>query len=240
MFTTDHFIWLGICALIIAVLTFCSTKFKFSFRTSAFIMAAVSLASEMAKILSHMELVDPKDMSEGMVIEATALPLHLCSLLIFVFFYLPFCKNERAKKYLTSLIVPIGLIGSLLALLMATSGTNFAKPEPYQCFIYHAVMVWFAIYLVLSGEADLGVGSWLKNLGTLGALAVFMIWVNGALGVYDTNFMYVVRPPADNLPILNLDRGWYVYFLSLLACGFVGISAVHPPFMIKEKIRSKK
>ncbi len=234
MFTTEHFIWLGICAALIAVLTFVSLKFKFSFRTSAFIMAAVSVCSEVSKILSHMEYVNEEDISEGMVIEATALPLHLCSMLIFVFFYLPFCKNDKHKRFLTSLTVPVGLIGSLLALVMATSGTDFTSPEAYQCFLYHAVMVWFAIYLVASKNADLGWRAWITNLVTLGCTAVAMIWVNGALQVYDTNFLYVVRPPADNLPLLNLDNGWYVYFGTLLVCGFVGITAVHLPFMIKD------
>ncbi len=239
MFSTEHFIWLGICAALIAVLTFVSLKFKFSFKTASFIMAFVSLCSELSKILSHMELVDAEDVSQGMVIEAGALPLHLCSILIFVFFYLPFCKNERAKSFLTSLIVPVGLIGSLLALIMATSGTDFTQPEPYQCFIYHAVMVWFAIYLIAAKQVDLGWRAWLKNLATLGSIAVIMIWVNGALQEYDTNFLYVVRPPAENLPLLNLDHGWYAYFGILLACGFVGITAVHLPFIIRELIKNK-
>jgi uncharacterized membrane protein YwaF len=209
-------------------------KFKFSFRTSAFIMAGVSLVSEMSKIFSHMEFVNGENNSDGMVIDAGALPLHLCSLLIFVFFYLPFCKNDKIKGYLTSLVIPVGLVGSLLAILMATSGTDFTEPEAYQCFIYHAVMVWFAIFLVAKKHADLGVRAWIRNLVIVGSLAFIMIWVNGALQVYDTNFLYVVRPPADNLPILNLDNGWYLYFGSLLLCGFVGITAVHLPFIIRE------
>ncbi len=240
MFTTEHFIWLGICAALIAMLTFFSLKFKFSFKCAAGIMAVVSLCSEISKILSHMEFVNGKDASDGMVIEATALPLHLCSLLIFVFFYLPFAKNERIKSYFTSLIIPVGLVGSLLALLMATSGTDFKSPEAYQCFVYHAVMVWFAIYLMAEKHADLGVRAWSENLITLGCIAVVMIWVNGALHKYDTNFLYVVRPPADNLPLLNLDNGWYVYFGTLLACGFVGISVVHLPFMIKELVDKRQ
>ncbi len=240
MFTTEHFIWLGICAALIVILTFFSLRFKFSFKCAAGIMAFVSLCSEISKILSHMDFVNGKDASKGMVIEATALPLHLCSLLIFAFFYLPFAKNEKLKGFLTSLIVPVGLIGSLLALLMATSGTDFTQPEAYQCFIYHAVMVWFAIYLVVTKTADLGWRAWINNLASLGATAVAMIWINGALQEYDTNFLYVVRPPADGLPLLNLDNGWYAYFGALLLCGFVGITAVHIPFMIKDSIDQRK
>ena len=197
-------------------------------------MAGVSLVSEMSKIFSHMEFVNGENNADGMVIDAGALPLHLCSLLIFVFFYLPFCKNDKIKGYLTSLVIPVGLVGSLLAILMATSGTDFTEPEAYQCFIYHAVMVWFAIFLVAKKHADLGVRAWIRNLVIVGSLAFIMIWVNGALQAYDTNFLYVVRPPTDGLPLLNLDNGWYAYFGALVLCGFVGITAVHLPFIIRE------
>lgn len=240
MFTTEHFIWLGICAAIITLLTVFSLKFKFPFKTSALIMAAVSLVSEASKILSHMEFVNGKDCSEGMVIDAGALPLHLCSLLIFVFFYLPFCKNGKVKAYLTSLVIPVGIVGSILAIIMATSGTDFTSPEAYQCFIYHAVMVWFAIYLVARKHAELGIRAWVRNLVTMGSLAVIMIWVNGALREYNTNFLYVVRPPADGLPLLNLNNGWYAYFGILMLCGFVGITAVHLPFLINEIVNKKR
>ncbi len=239
MFTLPHFLWLGICAVLITVLTVISLKCRFSFKTAAVIMAVTSLVSELSKILSHMEFVNGEDAAEGMVIEAGALPLHLCSLLIFAFFYLPFCKNEKVKTWLTSLVVPVGLIGSLLALLMATSGTEFTEAEPYQCFIYHAVLTWFALYLVLTKQVDLGRRAWGRNLALLASLAVAMLWVNGALQAYDTNFWYVVRPPVDGLPLLNLDNGWYAYFATLLVCGFVGVTAVHLPFMLKERTAGK-
>lgn len=240
MFTPEHFIWLGICAFLIAGLTFFSMRFRFSFRTSALIMAAVALVSETVKILSHMEYVNGEDATDGMVMEAGALPLHLCSLLIFAFFYLPFAKNEKIKGFLLSLIVPVGLIGSLLAIFMATSGTDFTQSNAYQCFVYHAVMTWFAIYLVATRQVDLGFRAWLRNLVILFAMAVGMIWVNSALQAYDTNFWYVVRPPVENLPVLNLDHGWFVYISSLLLCGLVGLTIVHFPFVLREKKKNKR
>ncbi len=236
MFTLNHFIWLGICLVIILGLTFFSLKFKFSFKTSALIMAGVSLASEVSKIASHM--VETK--GGGMVLEATALPLHLCSLLIFAFFYLPFSKNEKIKNFLVSLAVPVGIIGATLALVMATSGVKFNKPEPYQCFIYHAVMIWFAIYLIATKQVKLGKKEWVTNIIVLFSMSVLMIWVNSALQIYNTNFWYVVKPPVNNLPLLNLNNGWYFYFATLLSLGFVGLTIVHLPFIIKEYKENKK
>lgn len=240
MFTGNHFIWIAICLVIIGALTFCSTKFNFSFRTSAFIMAGVSLASELSKVFSHMNYVNGVNVSDGMVIDAGALPLHICSIFIFLFFWLPFSKESKFRKYIINFFIPIGLIGATLSILMATSGVNFAKPFAYQCFIYHSVMIWYAIYLIQSKNTDLGIKSWITNLISTFALAIVMIWVNGLLAVYDTNFLFVVRPPVDNLPILNLNNGWYAYFFTLVAIGFVGITLVHLPSMIIEMKNNKK
>ena len=235
MFTTEHFIWMGICAVVITLLSFLSVRLRFSFRTAALIMAGIALASEVSKIISDMEYVNGTDATKGMVLDAGSLPLHLCSLLIFAFFYLPFAKNERLKETLLSLLVPVGLVGSIMAILMATSGTDFTTMDAYQCFVYHAGMTWFAIYLVATKQVDLGRRAWRFNLAALLLMAICMIWVNSMLQAYKTNFWYVVRPPVEGLPILNLDHGWFAYFGTLILCGFVGLTAVHLPFMIKEK-----
>ncbi len=240
MFTTEHFIWIGICVAFIALMSVLSVRLKLSFRTSALIMALIALASETSKIISDMEYVNGENAAEGMVLDAGSLPLHLCSLLIFAFFYLPFAGNEKLKSFLLSFLVPVGLIGSVLAIVMATSGTDFTTMDAYQCFVYHAGMTWFALYLVATGQVELGRRAWGLNLLTLFAMAVCMIWVNSALQSYDTNFWYVVRPPVENLPILNLDHGWFAYFGTLVLCGLFGLTAVHLPFVIKEWKQKKR
>ena len=63
--------------------------------------------------------------------------------------------------------------------------------------------------------------------------------LNSALKIYDTNFFFVVKPPAKNLPFLNMKKGWYVYFLRLVFCGFVGETLVSLPYIIRE-LRQKK
>ncbi len=239
MFTTEHFIWIGICAVLITVMSIWSVKKKVSFRTAALIMAGISIGSELAKIFSHMEFVNGENAADGMVIEAGALPFHLCSLFILAFFYLPFAKNEKFKAYLLNLIVPVSFVGATLAILMATSGTDFTQPYAYQCFVYHAGMLWFSIYLVATKRVRLGCRAWLTNAVSLLCLSLVMIWVNGLLQTYDTNFFYVVRPPVEGLPLLNLDHGWYAYFAALIGCGFVGITLVHLPFLIAEEKKKK-
>lgn len=43
----------------------------------------------------------------------------------------------------------------------------------------------------------------------------------------------------EGLPILNLDNGWYVYFLTLAAIGVSFVTLFHLPFIISEA-RNKK
>lgn len=234
MFSTEHFIWIGICIVFIVSLSIISIKKNMNFHKASIIMALIALVSEISKIMSDMTFVNGEDCLDGMVLTPGSLPLHLCSMLIFAYFYLPFAKNDKLKKYLLGIIVPIGLIGGALAILIATNGTGFDNIAPYQCFIYHAGMIWYSIYLIGTKKVELGKKVWLTNLGTLFSMSFVMLWVNAALKEYDTNFWFVVRPPRSGLPILNLDNGWYVYFLTLLCLGFIGITLVHLPFVIKE------
>ena len=44
--------------------------------------------------------------------------------------------------------------------------------------------------------------------------------------------MFVVRPPMENLPILNLDQGWHMYFVKLILTAIVLMVAFHLPFAI--------
>lgn len=234
MFSTNHFIWIGICAVMIGTLLLISLKCKFSCRTAARVMAVIAAASELCKIFTHID----EAKGGGGVLEPTSLPLHLCSIVIFLIFFCALSHNEALVKKATSFCVPVAIWGGALAILMATSGVNFAKPYAYQCFLYHAGLLWWALHLICSKQVDLGLSAYLRNLKLLGCMLFVMIWVNSVLSVYDTNFWYVVRPPADGLPLLNLDNGWLCYFLTLVGIGLFAITITHLPAICKERKRA--
>ena len=236
MFTTNHFIWMGICAVIIGLLLLISLKFKFSCKQASLVMALIAAGSEICKIFTHIEDAP----GGGGVLEPGALPLHLCSILISLVFFCAFSKHETQVSKVASLCVPVGLWGGVLAILMATSGVNFAKPYAYQCFLYHAGLLWWALHLLLTRQVDLGLQAYLRNLKVLGGMLFLMIWVNSALSVYDTNFWFVVRPPADGLPLLNLNNGWLCYFLTLVGIGLFAITITHLPAMMKERKKANR
>lgn len=240
MFTTNHFIWLAICAVFIGVLLFCSVKFKFKMKTSIYIMAGISLASELVKTFAHFIWLDPGDHSMGMVLKAKSLPFHLCSLLIFLMFYLALTKNKERSQKVINFYVPAALLGGVIALIMATSGVSFTAPQPYQSFLYHAGLVWFALYALITKQVDMGWKNYVTTVVVLLCLAFSMIWVNSALQQYETNFFFIVKPPADNLPLLNLNHGWYAYFFSLLFVSGLCVTLLYLPYMIIEAVKKDK
>ena len=230
MFTQNHFIWLAVCAAAIIVALIAACRTKLSERKAAYIMSGICIVSEVGKIMS--EMTDSP--FGGGVLDPCAMPFHLCSMMIFAVFYIALSKNGQRRQVVLSFLAPVGLIGGICAMLIPTNGVSFAEFPAYQCFVYHAAIVWYALYSIIAKHVKIGRREYFRNVGILSALAFLMIYVNSALSAYGTNFMYVVRPPMENLPLLNLDNGWYAYFFTLLALGAVIMTLVHIPFIVAE------
>lgn len=236
MFTYKHLIWLGICLVIILTLTIISKKFKFSLKTSSLIMSIICILSEVSKVMGDMV----ENVNGGMNLNPRSLPFHLCSLMIFVVFYIFFTKESKLKQVLINFLACVGVVGSLMALLIPSVGVEFNEYMPYQSFIYHASLMWFAIYLIMFKHTKLNFKTYISNVIILLVLTFIMVYVNGMLQVYGTNFFFIVRPPVNGLPILNLNHGWHIYFISLIFVGLVLVSIFHLPFIIIDKMNSKK
>lgn len=231
MFTTEHFIWIAICAVFIAAMTVIGIKNKWNLKRASRIMMVICVLSEVSKVMSSM-IESP---GGGRHLDPLSLPFHLCSLIILAVAYIVFGKEGKAKRLVINFVSVMGTVGSFLAIMIPTNGTDFSEVTSYQCFVYHAGLMWFAIYLIISEEAKLNFKSLLENMGVLVLLSFIMLYVNGALSVYDTNFFYLTRPPMENLPYLNLDKGWYVYFGRMLFLGILLMLLFHLPFIIKNR-----
>lgn len=237
MFTTQHLLWIGLCAAFIAGMCLCSVQGRWSLRQAGWVMTAICAVSEVSKVLGNMV----ESAGGGRHLDPLCLPLHLCSLMIFVVLYLTFGRDGRVRQMLINFIAVMGTLGSICAILIPTNGTSFTTPDAYQCFVYHAGLLWFSLYLILSGRARLGsLRTFGENIGLLLALTFVMLYINGALAVYDTNFFYLTRPPMENLPVLNLHAGWYVYFLRLVLLAAGILTLFHLPFILLQRKRVRK
>lgn len=46
---------------------------------------------------------------------------------------------------------------------------------------------------------------------------------------------FIVRPPLEGLPFLNLSHGYYIYLFRVIMLGVIGLSLFHLPFIVKER-----
>ncbi len=237
MFTAEHCVWIGLCAVFITGMCVLSIKRKFNLHQAGCVMTAICLISEITKVMSGME----ESVAGGRHLTPQYLPFHLCSLMIFVILYLTFAKGEKYKQILINFVAVAGSLGSICAILIPTNGTDFTTTLAYQCFVYHSGLLWFALYLIISRQAELGSIKTLKtNILILLSLVFIALYINGALSVYDTNYFFLTKPPMDNLPYLNLEHGWYVYFVRLIILGISVVVLFQLPFILKNTRKNKK
>lgn len=241
MFNWQHFIWLGISLLIIVGHIVINKIFKLSYKTNLLALFAVCIVSELFKIMVNMETKVGIDFeSSGTYLTYESLPFHLCSIQIFfVISLMFFIKSDAVKYRVLNFMFPTMCVGAAMALFIPTEGTSFTTPIVYQYYIYHAYIIGFAIYLVMSGTIQVTFKVMFRNIAYLFALSIMAIYINGMFSFANVNFMFVARPPLDNLPILNLNHGWYVYFLSIVIIGVVFMILFHLPFALATRKENK-
>ena len=102
MFTTEHLIWIGICAAFVLIMNLICHRLNRSLRVVSRIMAAVCIVSESSKIMSSML----ENQSGGRYLDPLALPFHLCSLMLFGVLFIAFGKDGTPKRS-TSNVIPV-------------------------------------------------------------------------------------------------------------------------------------
>lgn len=263
MFSPDHFLWMGIVVIVVLLLTFISTKFKWSFKTATTVILVIYILAEVFKIITHV-FPASKWLGEGATIDnfdassemgaryylPKSLPFQLCSSMIFLVFYLRFGKNEERLQTVKNFLVYIFLVAASLAVLLGTclNANNtanfldsFKDPEcgPIQFFLYHGGMIWYGVWLVKNKQVQFGMKQFLTNLAFVGIMVVLAIYINSVLIVYKTNFMFVVAPPAKGIPLLNLNHGWHAYMAHYLFILALVTFLFELPGIIIEKKKKK-
>ncbi|MBE6694686.1 MAG: hypothetical protein E7589_07970 [Ruminococcaceae bacterium] len=236
MFTTNHFIWLGAIALLIALALIVLKKLKISDRA---VGKAVMITLIILKIF-HMSLSMKKSEFGGYVLNQTQLSFHLCSIMIYTVIFTNMINNKKVVDTLKSFMVPCLFIGAAMALLIPTEGADPTVPRVWQYMLIHGVLVFYGIYLAAVERVDLSFRAYFNNLKLLLGVTLVAFLMNSVLEQYETNFLFLRVPPMDNLPLLNLDNGWYVYFLTLAAVACVLVLLVQLPFMVLNARRKKK
>lgn len=237
MFGTEHLIWLAVCVVAIVAGSILAVKKQLSLKTALTILCAICVVSEVVKIFCV--LISEERVNEyGVFIKETDLPFHLCSMQLFFAFIARFTKNKKIQDFLLMFMMPTCALGATAALLLPTITHSFTNIRTYQYFLYHAGLIWFAATAIPRFKIKLDFKAYLKTIVALLVLVMLCFYINGFTQC--TNFMYVSEPPLDGLPILNMDNGWFVYFISYMALALVLITLFFTPFWIYYAVKKKK
>lgn len=235
MFTLGHLIWLGVFAILIALAIVLIRKFRVP---QPVVQKTVLWILVPLKLL-HLSLSMKASPDGGLILQQSQLSFHLCSIMIYSVILINLVKNEKFVRTLKSFMVPAMLIGAAMSLLIPTEGVDPSVPRVWQYMLIHAVLVFYGLYLMLIERVDLSLRAYVSNLKILLGIVALGFLMNSVLEAYETNFLFLRKPPMEGLPILNLDHGWYVYFLTLAAIACLLVFLVHLPFVIADAKKKK-
>lgn len=228
MFTLAHFVWLLVIAAVSAVVLIVTKKRGVSHEL---VQRVVFVVLVVLKVF-HLSLSMKEAPAGGMIINQSQLSFHLCSIMIYAVILINVIKNEKFVKVAKSFMVPCMLIGAAMALLIPTEGVDILKPRVWQYMLIHGTLVFYGFYLALVERVDMSFRAYLNNLKLLAAVTMVAFLMNSVLERYNTNFLFLRVPPMENLPILNLNNGWYVYFITLALIACLLLLLVHLAFIL--------
>lgn len=254
MFSINHFIWIGICFVLVILGCIYFKKENPSFKKIISITFYFALASELIKVFSVIEMV-PIEGKDGLYpyLELRYLPLHLCSLHILSFIYLKFSKkNSTFKTWLLSFMYPSCILGGIFAIILPTIFSTsisvkeaFIHPLAYQTFLYHTMLILFGIYISRNKEVNLEKDGFRKSIISICLLSFLSLYLNSifTIPVYEngklisvaatTNFFFTSLAP---LPIPFTSKwNWLIYLIVICLVAFMLIYVLYLPIIRRNK-----
>lgn len=253
MFTTNHFIWLAICAVLIPLGLVFLRKNKWPLSRVLTVCCGLAVLSEYIKVFSMIHMLPAAD-SPGLYpfLEMGHLPFHLCTIQILLIFYARFAKPGNVRDAVLAFMYPTGAIGAFCALLIPSIFPSsidvsqaFTHPLAYQYFLWHSALIILGFYIPLSGEIRLTKKHVFITCGMLMAAAFVSIYLNSALSAasyeagkpvyvdYLVNFFFTMQTPIGIA--LTQKWHWILYYAVLHLIGFGVITLMFLPFIRRKK-----
>ena len=157
----------------------------------------------------------------------TMLPLHLCSVLVWLGALMLVTKNQ----YIYEFAYFLGIAGALQAVMTPDLGIyGFPHFRFFQTFISHGLIITSAIYMtVVEGFRP----TWKSMLRVAVGMNIYMVviyFVNVAIG---SNYLMINGRPATP-SLLDLLPDWPVYIIYMEALGLICCLLLYLPFIIKD------
>jgi hypothetical integral membrane protein (TIGR02206 family) len=161
------------------------------------------------------------------------LPLHACSVLIWLAGFMLIKKNYRIYEFAYLL----GIGGALQALLTPDIGIyGFPHFRFFQTYISHGLLVTSAIYMTtVEGMRP----TWKSLLRVAVISNLYLIVMFGVNFLIGSNYMFVAHKPAGPTVLDALPAWpWYIFYME--AMGLVMFLLLYLPFAIKDWLAKKK
>ena len=155
------------------------------------------------------------------------LPLHVCSVLIWLAGFMLIFKNYTIYEFAYFM----GIGGAIQALMTPDIGIyGFPHFRFFQTFISHGLLVTSAIYLSVVEGMRPTWKSLLKVIIVLNVYMVIIFFVNQLIG---SNYLFVAHKPVGPT-LLDMLPSWPWYLIYVEAIGLVVFLLLYVPFMIKD------
>lgn len=160
----------------------------------------------------------------------TMLPLHMCSVILWLTVYMVLAKNYALYDF----VYFLGIAGALQAFLTPADGAMYDIPHfrIMQTLIAHGLLITIPLFMtVVDGLRP-----------TLASFKRIFIWANIYMVVIfflnriiDSNYLFIAqKPPSPTLMDALSPWPWYIPQLEVLA--FVMLFILYIPFLVKDKL----
>jgi hypothetical integral membrane protein (TIGR02206 family) len=161
------------------------------------------------------------------------LPLHLCSINIFVIALYAWKPSQSIGAFLYTICIP----GAVAALLFPSwTSLPLANFMHWHSFTIHILLATYPLVLAVNGELELSLKDIPKCLLLLIVMAIPIYGINILL---DTNFMFLMYVEDGN-PLLIFENLWgnHLYGFPVIIAGVLVVMFL--PVLIINKIKEKK
>lgn len=165
--------------------------------------------------------------------DVSYLPLHLCSINIFIIAFHAWKPARSVGAFLYTVCIP----GAIAALLFPSwTSLPLGNFMHWHSFTIHILLAMYPIVLAISGELDLSIKDIPKCLLLLIGLAIPIYFVNLLL---DTNFMFLMYVEEGN-PLLIFEQLWGNHLLGYPVIIAAVLIVMYTPVVLIKAIKAKK
>lgn len=226
LFSVSHLIALGSIALIIVWLVLNRNRFSEALKRSIrYSLAIILVANE---LLWHVW-----NLATGQWSVQTMLPLHLCSVLVWLSAYMAIKNSYNIFEFAYLLGIP----GALQALLTPDLGIyDFPHFRYFQVFLSHGAIVITSLYFAFVEKYRPTVSSMKRVFIYANIYLIAITALNFLIG---SNYLFTAHKPetASLLDVLP-PWPWYLLIIELLGAVFVGL--FYLPFAIRDVATKKR